>query len=361
MNVYFDKENFISFLESKSRDEKLFYICEDMIKNHVTPIINISFEDFIAIPENADWVRELTAGGINLPQLDQNHLIFNEKSTLSVSDFIQSLRVISSTYSRGSAFSDIYLLDRDIIPSLEYEGNLEIGEVKEELNILSSQPFDKGNQYNKSLPLRKFFTIIPNSKYQQHPWGILGKYSRPCSDIIIIDPYILKDSKLWRNNIVSMISMLAQKVNGELNIVIITLQYPDISTYRNAQTPQNQWVQPNWDEARREIKNGLNITANVSFICPEYYKRVEEHDRFIFTNYALYNSGPSFNYYNAKGKFTSTGRNFKVQSLAFEENYDEATELINDMQIMINKIINGEMNGVIFRDSGSNLSNYLTF
>lgn len=228
MFVYIDILNLLSLIHSTK--EPRYNDCISLLKE--TLDIKFTFsKDCIQKLDDDDkntimlWLTTMTDGNCNI--------IWNSalpKDPINSNDFKNQL------YN-----SSIYLLDeerRDIKKLIE-KGTLLISTKGDEIKTLSKL-FIKGNQFTKNI-----FKEI-----QQ--WDDLGKYTSPCSDIIIVDSYIFASKELYDSNIVKLAKILSShSLNERLNIVIVTL--------RKVRDPKtNIEFEPNWDDLYSRLRKAVN-------------------------------------------------------------------------------------------------------
>lgn len=338
MNLYIDQRNFESFLSTqKNEDNKeSFDQCNRMLKKHLNVHLNMKIEDFRLSHACMAWANAFLDG-----HGAHNSFYFGKDDTITNAGGDINSEQLSS----------IYLLDNSLVDTLQKEGNVMASGVGGEIDTLKGLQvgLDDDQLYTRELRIKKDFASN---------WEGLNGTLLPCSDIVIIDPYILSNPVLYNTNIYALLRKLAEKVfNTSLNIVIVCL-----SETLNNKTKKLQ--KPNFDEVRRQIKEFFKdekqVNVNVSFVAPQSQNDLEEHDRSILTNYLLFNPGPTLNFYNSKGELTTNGRYFTTYSLAMLQHEEEAYELLCDMQQLIDDIGVGKKNGVIL-PNGECPSNLLRF
>lgn len=233
-------------------------------------------------------------------------------------------------------FSSVYCVEN----STNLGDCLLIANVGEELSKLSSL-FVSSNQFSVNIfhKLRK--------------WEDIKEFSSPCTDIIIVDKFILSNPEIYSPNLLSLIkSLCGCAIQTRLNIVIFTLK----EVY-NKETKIK--FTPEWDKIYQSIRKCVGKrtpSPNVTFVTASD-RNLDEHDRTIFTNYKSFASGDTFNYFNSSGKKITQGRTFYPNSLVTQNNYDDAEKFLNDMQVIINNLLRLNPN-LILKDK---VSNFLTF
>ena len=336
MNVYIDKKNLESFISSA--DNEYFESCNRMLKKYLNVHINMSVEEFAQSAACMAWANMFLHGHgeNNAFYFRKNEAIFEERPILKeiIERFDKEKRSV------------IYLLDDPYVDEMHEKGNL-IASGQKEVETLHRLHIgeDEDQCYSRSMNLERDFRM---------KWEGIDNIALPCSDIIISDPYILCNPGLYDKNLYALLRRMAKGLHDtRLRIVIISLK----------ETPNWKSAPLNCNKIRKIIKKLLKdktIEAQVSFILPHSSKDFGEHDRTILTNYVLYNSGATLNYYNSKGQLTTHGRYFTAYSLAFPKFEQMARDFLKDMQQLMYDIQKGEKQGEILSD-GENPSNLLAF
>ena len=220
------------------------------------------------------------------------------------------------------------------VDNISLDMGLLVAHVGEELKTLSSLLFDD-NQYTVD--------IFDEIKC----WGDLASHISPSTDIIIVDQYVFSSRELCVSNIYTILRELCKPTCSEINIVFFTLKAD----------PYNG-VMPDWDDIYTKIRNSCTKKhcprPNVTFI--KVNKDVlKEHDRTIFTNYLVFSSGDTFNYFNSSGQKITTGRYLYKNSIAAKRNEKKAQGFIDDMQALINGIKGKNNYDLIIKDKKSHL------
>ena len=96
--------------------------------------------------------------------------------------------------------------------------------------------------------------------------------------------------------------------------------------------------------------SSVNITFVLSHECP--------HDRLIITNYRMFRSGDSFNYYDSKGNLKTKGDALDVDSMAKASSYRYAVQRINNVQAIVDKLKSLNRNDLII---GDKISSWIKF
>ena len=215
--------------------------------------------------------------------------------------------------------SAVYLINDEKLSLLKDKHQYLVSNFGEELEVLAQLWFDD-RQYTKN--------VFP----ELDSWAKLMDYQSPCSDIIICDQYIIKNESLLDFNLYKLLLQLCySSTQSKMNIVIFTLkeskgcQCVDCSILKN--------------KIQQILEERTGLKPNVAIITGSSQK-LGEHDRTIFTNYKLYNSGDSFNYFNSKGEIITDGRFFYVHSLVSKDNKMTACLFLKDMQKLYDNIKN---------------------
>lgn len=309
MQVYFDKENLISFL--KERKDSRFKYCEETLLQHCHIFMNFPKEELLEDSDEnemiKDWMKSCADG-------------FDTVSWHWGCVF--PLRPIKSNVAKTFTplqHSAVYLINDEKLSLLKDKHQYLVSNFGEELEVLAQLWFDD-RQYTKN--------VFP----ELDSWAKLMDYQSPCSDIIICDQYIIKNESLLDFNLYKLLLQLCySSTQSKMNIVIFTLkesngcQCVDCSILKN--------------KIQQILEEKTGLKPNVAIITGSS-KKLGEHDRTIFTNYKLYNSGDSFNYFNSKGEIITDGRFFYVHSLVSKDNKMTACLFLKDMQKLYDNIKN---------------------
>ncbi len=328
MIAYFDKQNLLSFIHSAKKAERgRWNDCMRMLNENFTILLTFSREDVKSFGEEDQedvmlWYTRITDG-----EGDNDDSI---RWQITLPQPV-SLKTISST----SQFRSVYCMPVEAALS----NVLLAPGVGDELTKLSSLFFGS-YQF-----IRDIFTKV-------NKWKDLGPYISPCTDIIIVDKFVFASPDMYEANIYEIIRVLTQYSRDEkLNIVFFTL-----SSIYDKKTKTT--FTPDWDTIYQKIRkcvNGRN-RPNVTFITASD-KYFEEHDRTIFTNYKLFVSGDTYNYFDSAGNKVTNGRWFHVHSLAEQENMASASKLLNDIQSNIDDL--SKLNPDLIKKD--KISNFLKF
>lgn len=201
MNVYIDKANIVSFLQQYK--DKRFQSCNQMLKEQCDMNFNFSknelLSDKIHGREVIAWLTTLSSGmkgevvwEVKFPDrpLKSNcHISFTREQLCSV-----------------------YLLDDEKVDNVLEKGIILIAKVGSEIDVLSNL-FFPNKQYQK------------NIFRQLSSWKDLATYISPCTDIIIVDQFLLSDVSLLESNIYTLVERLCSLAHhSKLNIVLFTLK-----------------------------------------------------------------------------------------------------------------------------------------
>lgn len=309
MQVYFDKENLISFL--KERKDSRFKYCEETLLHHCHIFMNFPKDELLEDSDEnemiKDWMKSCADG-------------FDTVSWHWGCVF--PLRPIKSNVAKTFTplqHSAVYLINDEKLSLLKDKHQYLVSDFGEEIEVLAQLWFDD-RQYTKN--------IFP----KLDSWAKLMDYQSPCSDIIICDQYIIMNENLLDFNLYELLLQLCySSAQSKMNIVIFTLKES------NGRRCVDCSILKNKIQKILEEKTGLK--PNVAIITGSSQK-LGEHDRTIFTNYKLYNSGDSFNYFDSKGSKITDGRFFHVHSLVSKDNESTACLFLKDMQILYDNIKN---------------------
>ena len=303
MDLYIDKENLRSFLNSRDKDE--FDDCLRMLRRQLHIVYNMDKADVKNDSELLPWILKIGEGRGK-----------SEETDTFLADKFPMRPIKSNSYndwSRRSLLS-AYLIDDFDVSKLKNKGCVLLGDVGEELNILTKLFCGRDYQYHHLYDLRKNFIS----------WDQLTKDDQllPCTDIVISDRYLFSEQEgVVQYNLGNMLSALANNVKNKIDVVVYT-KYEALSNFGK-------------EKATKIIKQTLDkvtgMKPNVTFVCSNDNKKIL-HDRFVITNYRLLRSGDSFNYFDTSGNRITNGGSLDVNSLANHETYVFVESLLSELQ-----------------------------
>lgn len=311
MNVYIDKSNIISFLQQYK--DKRFQSCNQMLKEQFDMNFNFSKKELLAdkthFNEVFAWLKTLSSG-------------MTGKIEWNVKFPSRPLKTNCHTNFTPEQLCSVYLLDDEKIDKLLSKGILLLAKPGQELDTLSNLCF-KNKQYQKNI-FRKLTS-----------WQVLENYISPCTDIVLVDQYLFSDETLQESNIYVLLESLCSLAHdSRVNIIIFTLK----EVYDK---DAKRTFVPRWDKILedifRKIEYKVGMSPNIVIVTASK-DSLKEHDRSIFTNYKLYFSGDTMNYFNSTGTKITNGRTFNVYSLVDSENKLDAQDFLDKMQTVYDKI-----------------------
>ena len=318
MDLYIDKTNLKSFLSSK--DNPLFQDCLKLFKKQLNIKFNFDKSELIKDEMFLPLITILTEG-VGESEPVKYNASFPEKPLKSN---------IHNKFT-SEQLSAIYLLDDERVDAFKDAGAVIVGAPGDEMSIFK-RLFLNYNDYIFEKDLR-----IGSEEFAS--WSDIECYSLPLTDLIIVDPYLLKDrtDDDLDENLLSWIESICIKSKSKINIVIATrpleLDY-DLTTLGK--------------KIKEKLKQVTGKKSDVTFVFT-----YQEHDRTIMTNYLRY-SGNTFNYFQNGEKRTS-GKDFNIKSLVRADNHQKAKEALNDVQkIVFSCMENGNI-------KGDKISGYLKF
>lgn len=309
MDLYIDKENLRSFLNSRDNDD--FDDCLRMLRRQLHIVFNMDKTEVKADPDLFEWIKTISDGRGK-----------SEETDTFLADKFPIRPIKSNSYndwSRKRLFST-YLIDDLDVSKLKNKGCVLLGEVGEELSILVRLFCGKDYEYHHLYDLRKNFLS----------WEQLTKEDQllPCTDIIINDRYLFKNEEsLVDYNLSKMLVALANGVKNRIDIVIFTKQD---ALHEFGEEKATKII-------KQTLENISGMKPNITFVCSNDSEKIP-HDRFVITNYRLLRSGDSFIYFNTKGNRITNGGSLDVDSLANHETYVFVESLLEKLQDTYNKV-----------------------
>lgn len=324
MDIYIDKSNLISFVKSKSHE--LFNDCNKLLKKQLNVYFNFPKNDLKESPLLLNWITTLSQG-----MGEHNEIKFDYKEP------VRPLKSNSSNAFCSNKLTSVYLLEDEETEKFKNSGCVLVGAVGEEIEVLNKLFFNQ-NDYDFEKKWR-----INSDTFNS--WTDLNSYSLPLTDVLIIDPFILKnkdtDTDTIDLNLIQYLNVLCKDSYTKANITIVT--NPRTSDYE-------------FEAIKHKVVNSLTRVLgkkpNFTLILTS-----REHDRCILTNYKRIYSGDTFNFWNNKRQKITKGREISYSSLAKRENHNLAIELIKDVQATVDFL--NENNPEYIQ--GDKASNYLNF
>tara|TARA_B100000674_G_C37966238_1_gene974710 strand:- start:453 stop:1448 length:996 start_codon:yes stop_codon:yes gene_type:complete len=325
MNLYIDKGNLLSLIQSRS--ESMYDDCVNLLKKQLNIYFNFSKNDLKEEDILMTWFVKNFGDGVG------------QATSLNWdADFPpRPLKSNSANGFNSTQLSSVFLLEDVDFIKLQKSETVLLGGVGEEISTLNQLFF-----FQKDYLFEKKWRIGDN---EFERWSDLKSFSLPLTEILIIDPYILKnkdtDTDTVDINFIEFLGVLAERSNGKINIIVVT-------------QPDNM----DWDYKELKEKVTAKLIAktgkkpNVTLI-----KTKREHDRTILTNYKRIYSGDTFNFWNKRGVKITKGREIMYASLGNIENHSMAIKLIEDVQGTISFL---ERNNPDYIE-GDKKSKYLNF
>ena len=318
MDLYIDKENLRSFLNS--RDKEDFSDCQRMLHRQLHIVFNMDKSDLKADPYLSQWVNMIGEGRGK-----------SEDTDTFLADKFPIRPIKSNSYNdwpRRNLLS-AYLINDFDVSKLKNRGCVLLGDVGEELDILTRLFCGRDYEYHHLYDLRKNFLS----------WEQLTKDNQllPCTDIVINDRYLFNDQQeIVQYNMSKMLTALANNVKNRIDVVVYTFyDKKDNKGFIKGLIGFGE------ENASRIIKDTLysvtGIKPNVTFVCSNDPKKIS-HDRFVITNYRLLRSGDSFNYFDTSGERITNGGSLDIDSLANHETYVFVESLLEELQSTYNTI-----------------------
>lgn len=299
MKVYFDKDNLISFISNKPSDKKSD--CTNVLKSKCKIMLTFSKEEVKDSDVFKLWLRTISNGlkydlswNVDYPErpLRPNNIIV---------DGLDSLR-------------SVYLLNGDDVSHFKNKGIVLVGKVGEEIDILSSLWFDD-TQYIKDI-----FDRV-------NCWDDLKPYTSPTSDIIVIDNFVMNSEELIEYNLIKILKILcSHSKQQKINIALFV--------ERNNQRNHDYYKQIA-NQLERKIGEVVATPPNVMIVALNK-DVLGEHDRTILTNYKLFASGDTWNYFDSQSNKITRGRHLLVYSLIDKEIKDKADKLLSEIKEVFN-------------------------
>lgn len=320
MNAYIEKDSLRSLIGQ--RNDERYDECKRLLKRNLCLHFPFTKDEAFSDPLIQRWVIELTTGrpsrkpvwNCNYP--DPEHELSQEGMSLE-------------------QLCAVYLLDDD------------------EPQTLSKAMF-VGNYGHELDTLMGLFVIPEEAKFDykfsvshMKSWNEVEPFVTPCTDLLIVDRYILSKSYLLEKNLFKLIKIFVSKTQSvKINIVIIA---------ENGSVDSIS-IESIIDRIKAFVEDIVGEEPNVTIVfCKKHFNDVLVHDRCILTNYRYLDSGDSLNYFTEKGDLKTGGFKLSIESLANSSDYVQ--RIINDE--VLYRIRNEVRKSVAI--IGNKKSNFLTF
>lgn len=304
MNAYFDLANLRSF--AKAGGHQNFQICCNMLRHNFNIHFNFRKEDLDKEKKQSKMAIQTL-----LKEMTRNR---GENDSISWGEVFPARPLSADIYSTMTKeqLTSIYFLDDNNIDEMVNQGCLLFASEGNELKVLSSLLFEGRDIPTKKYPVR-----------DMRNWQVIKDNACPCTDIIIIDPYFFAQNEIFYEfNSYRIIELLSQYNTREIDVVIFTLKDNVIFKRIESQLKEIE-----------SLRNKLKLTFVVLPESGEW----KEHDRTIITNYKMFDSDPSFTYFEGDGKNVSHGRWLNVNSLGDRDIRKMSLQCICDLQKMIDE------------------------
>lgn len=335
MDAYFDLANFVSYVKSRGKDAD-YDECTRLLKRNFNIKFRFSKEDLRKFPDELkfieEWAKKEASQGI--------------RGEIEYQIDFPSRPIPQKFYENANIqqLSSIYLLDDTRIPFLQRDGVLLIGSVGEEIKTLSKLMVDD-YECTKILDPRELDS-----------WGEIQKFTTPCTDIILIDQYILNRNNSHGNNLCKLLQVLSSNAKQfKINIVIFATKKAFEKSFEYAESEKKDFLSSLIRKIQEAIKAKVKAAPNVTIVLVPFDLR--EHDRDIFTNYRKIHSGDSFSYFDEENNNCTRGRNLVIHSHAQKDVFGSFMTFINDMQALVDKTQDRNQDLII----GEKVSNFLHF
>ena len=191
-------------------------------------------------------------------------------------------------------------------------------------------------------------------------WNSIIKNIPPCTDIVICDRYFFSPKNgrtICKENIKDLLRSLTQNTKAEINVVILT-QLEGLFDFLGVATIDEQEMIDLLDFVKEEAMEANKVKATLVIDVNDRSNQGKfPHDRMIITNYCLWLSGDSFQYFDYKRGSCVSNRYYLVHSsLVDRDNYSFVKDTIEDLNNRyIEKKEEGDFNCLVYGDGTSNL------
>lgn len=329
MDAYIDLANFCSYLKSQSN--QLFKDCNTALKQGFNLKFTFDQSELNRVDKKTRRCYEIWESDISSGR-NGHKITWNEKRPTAEELFAENWDEADNA-AHANLLMSLYMIDVNDEERMKY-GNLLVAKPGEELASI--------------LTLRvngAFQAIHPMESDEIHDWSIFSSEVHNCTDIIISDQHLFwVTDDVYKENVCSILKeSLAGAKGTKVNVVF----------FAYGSETGNPVL---YNSIIRNIKQCLSdcgfADANVTYVI---LPRREEHDRSLVTNYKTFTPHFSFNLFE-NGTQRTAGRYFEVRSHVDTKVYKMASNLIADLQSIVN--LRKSQPGGIEGDRKSNLLNF---
>lgn len=321
MDLYFDKENIISFLSQRDKDD--YVDCSRLVRRQLHVIFGFEKEEI------GEWDENLRLCFLNEIDVGRG---WKEERDEYLCDYLDRI-------DRDKTFA-FFLLNNDHNEAITKK-NLITGRIGEEIPTIKK--LFCGSDYD----LHKLYDIQSKSSFPAWEQLSIDGNSLPCTDMIIVDKYIYGNQyELVKLNLHSIIKELTKNNESICNIVIITIGESN----------------ENWEKRLDHIRADNHVNVTIVYVPMNKNGKGTivplPHDRTILTNYRLFRSGDSFCYFDSKGDTITNGKSLDVDSMAKHDTQLFADSFIKDIQKVCDEVHKKEY-GLLKYFKGEEVSNLI--
>lgn len=295
MNAYIEIESLRSLIEQ--RNDERYEECKRMLKKDLCLHFPFSKEEAFDDPLIQEWVLNELISGANFrkPKWDSSY-----------PDSVDYLKQKDMDIEKLCA---VYLLD-DPEPQ-PLSNAMFVGHYGHELDTLMGLfvvPEEAEFKYDFSVS-------------SMTSWVVTQPYVTPCTDLLIVDRYILSKASLFERNLYRLIKVFVSKTKSQHINIVVVAEFGSID--------YSITLEKISDRIKEFVLDIVGEEPFVTFVLCR--KRADDplfHDRCILTNYRFMDSGDSFNYFAENGKLKTGGFKLSISSLAKPSDYIQ--RIIND-------------------------------
>jgi len=167
----------------------------------------------------------------------------------------------------------------------------------------SNEVIDNWNNYDR--PTTCTITKQKNISHNIRNWDDFSKYKHPLNSLIIADNYILSLNWEIENNLFKILKSLLPNndLEIELDITIITGKFYGMKKFLNFDKTKWEYIEVGIEEIFKKVNNYLIEKLNLKRINLSIVKHElnESHARQILTNYFVFKSDQTFNFFDKNG------------------------------------------------------------
>jgi hypothetical protein len=315
MIVYFDKANYIKYLQSYSNSDDGIDTLR-MIKKQLNVHLNFKVDEF----DDYEFI---------LHEEFETGIAQNFKLTQGIDLINRPLKKDSFPTKNG-----IYLLNHEDVSKIKMLHSVLIGSVNEEVSTLLSLVIDEDYSFHLEKIIGKDITPINH----------LDILNLPFSTLVVVDRYMFKGPEIGGNlglyeyNLDKILKKIFLNKQGHSRLIFVYQVKINVPT-----TNVLYDIGPDLEKLTQKIKKVIskNCPSPEIFLIgvPDGYID-DEHDRYIISDYLRVKSGDSFVYFTSTNTVKTDSKAVDFYSLANKQYYVGTKVIVSKLSEIVEKTLN---------------------